>query len=501
MKLAKKSPNSNIQRNLENSNGAKKRSSLKDTLDSDFDLVFDAETQGELTFHMPEEFYNPNKKIAKIRIINIHDEVKVIEGAALKNFEAKDIKHLIEASDDVKKVVIEQVTVNDSKRLSLLYNETEDVDTDLSEAVRPILTSRKPQVINTPQPKFLKDLETKINSQFLDRPVEKNNSKQNDRTQKVLSENQAPELEGSPDYMLMSEMEKANKRLLQEKENGYSDEEFSKRGSDRRNDQRRDEEDSNIFALKAKQEALDPNDYLPDSFKDDGVDAEEATYKRQTLIRKTRKNKPNDYYYQARNHRDLFKVGNSYYEDVKAGHKSFCFTSVNAEEEQQKTVFGITAFFNYHSDLKVTIVTDSIEDTYYLKHMKGLERKTRSVLGGDFHYEYYAVDGIDIIELSEFRNIFNHLNHFTFNEFLDELLTTSGLVLWDLPEIGKLDKEKEMYFPITMVVEYVSLIVRSEENKIKDIDRMLDYYHKYNISVKGLIFSNSSDVKKVGTNG
>ena len=136
-----------------------------------------------------------------------------------------------------------------------------------------------------------------------------------------------------------------------------------------------------------------------------------------------------------------------------------------------------------------------MEDSYYLKFIKNLERKVGNVFDESFQYEYYSSDGIDIVEIKELRNIFHHIEHFAFNDFLQLLCERADITLWDLPEIKKLDRDKEMYFPMTMVVESVSLVVSTEETRLEDIEKMLDYYDKYNVKVKGIIFS--GEQKKV----
>jgi hypothetical protein len=426
---------------------------------SDFDVVLDIEKQGKLTFNMPEEFYDPNKKIAKIKILNKNNEMKVIESDALEGIKGKDIREIIESSSDVKKVVIEQVTINDAKRLSLLYSHDDDVSSDLENSVLAELNVNNPiAMLGDEGALYLKNIELSINQSFLN-----------------ISN-------------VIKLKNKDNSNLQKKTDQSFDDVS--------RNDNS-EHESGNVFDLKLKGK----NSQFVETKNEISKSHDNAVYKKQTLVRKTKKTKPNDFYYQAKNHRDLFKVGNSYYEDVKKGVKSFCFTSINAHEEQQKTVFGISAFFNYHSELNVTIVTESIEDTYYLKHIKDLKKNVKTVLNGELQFEYYSVDGIDIIELKEFRSAFNLVKDHTFSEFLEELVDDSELVLWDLPQIELLDKEKEMFFPITMIVEYVSLIVKSENNKMKDVEKMLDYYNKYNVNVKGLIYSNSERKNKLESDG
>jgi hypothetical protein len=426
---------------------------------SKFDVVSDVEKVGSLKFNMPAEFYDPDHTIAKVKIVNNSDELKVIEADELANLKGSDFRKLIEDSTDVKKVVIEQISINDAKRLSLLYNQDDDVSSDFESCVLAELNVKNPIVMLGEEGSlYLKNIEKNINANFLNI----------DRVKSIKN----GELLNTMDQM------NEDSDVIPVSNQNVS-------------------EDSNVFNLRSKEQV----DTSLDSNTDLVVQKEKAVYKKQTLVRKTKKSKPNDFYYQATNHRDLFKVGNSYYEDVKNGVKSFCFTSVDAMEEQQKTVFGISAFFNYHSELNVTIVTETLEDTYYLKHIKDLKKNVKTVLDGELEFEYYSVDGIDIIELKEFRAAFNLIKDHTFAEFLEELLDFSDLILWDLPQVQLLDKEREMFFPITMIVESASIIVKSEENKMKDVEKMLEYYSKYNVNVKGLIYSSPPNKKKLGQDG
>ena len=477
------------------------QSEQKKSLDKDFDVLLKEEKEGKLTFHMPEEFYEPNKKINKIKIINIHDEVKIIEGAALRNFHTDDIKGLIEDSEDVKKVVVEQVTTNDAKRMSLFYDSNDTVDDSYEKAVvapgeligvpkeipRVTKGKNKPkQLSNNTQndvlrlegshSDFYKRMEQKLNRFFIENKHYEQKSNHHhlfeDDLEELLSKDEF--IDEDINHLTHSLMDSFGAEEINtlDAEPGFAEPEL------------KSAEDIDISKIENNQSIIERK-------------SEDAVYRRQTLIRKVKKSKPNDFYYKAKNHKDLFKVGNSYFDDVKAGLKSFCFTSINAKTEQEKTIFGISAFFNYHSELNVTIITDSIKDSYYLEHITQPERKTRKVLDEDIHLEFYYVDGITIIEMNELKSVGNSLQKYTFSEFLEDIIKVSDLVLWDLPHIKDMDIDKETYFPITMLVENVSIIVQPENTKLNDIEHMLEYYSKYSIDVKGMILGNRPKSKRV----
>ena len=225
-----------------------------------------------------------------------------------------------------------------------------------------------------------------------------------------------------------------------------------------------------------------------------GVD-KTLSYEKHSLTRKKAKASAANYY-RVKDHMELFKVGSSYLRDYKSGVRSMGFSSYDLQKQSEKTIFGISSFFNYHHELNICIITDNIEHSFYNSMLSAFDCFQDVYTDEDIEYNFYHSDGHDFIEYHELLRVENHSSHFGMEDFIEFLLSKYDLIFWDLPSLRTMNKKRELFFPVVRSLESLTLIVEKEVTKKKDVDSLISYFEKYQVPIKGVLFSDSVVAQK-----
>ena len=59
-----------------------------------------------------------------------------------------------------------------------------------------------------------------------------------------------------------------------------------------------------------------------------------------------------------------------------------------------------------------------------------------------------------------------------------------------------MNKKRELFFPVVRSLESLTLIVEKEVTKKKDVDSLISYFEKYQVPIKGVLFSDSVVAQK-----
>ncbi|PIP96578.1 MAG: hypothetical protein COW00_19380 [Bdellovibrio sp. CG12_big_fil_rev_8_21_14_0_65_39_13] len=362
--------------------------------------------------------------------------IKIIRDTGVQTVSPKELKDIIRTSKDIKKVVVEKLSVNEASRVTLQYSPKKDEIEDHQDAA---LLSYIPetQKMSFNDDQFLENVslmefEFILNAEFF-------NPNSAFQTNKIAND-------------------KEIKLKLVKNE---------------------DESKSNWFD--------EPNE--------NGESSKRVEYEKHTLLKKKGK-QHNGYYYRAKDHVELFKTGSSYLKDFKDGEKNFSFISVGLDNVREKTVFGIASFFNYHSDCRIGIVTDHFEKSFYQQFVGELEKVERQILDEDLPFYVFEGKGFEIIELSNLKNVERKIKDHDFENFVEKMIDSYDLLLWDLPDMDSLKANKELYFPVIRVLDNISLIVSANQTKFKDIQNIIDYFKRYQIRIKGMLYHREASEKE-----
>jgi hypothetical protein len=427
----------------------------------------------EKEFKLKSEFFEKNVKLPE-HSQNEEDgpitQVKVFRDSGVDVINPKNLKQFIKENKDIKQVVVEKVSIDEATRVSLLFEPKHHASKVVSLVEEAVDRVAGVESLEEGENKELErvfsldELENLVNKEFLE---EANKIKvvptHDDLEKEKISKDSNSETPESEEGLKFKWPGK-NKKLDEAKELDQVDESV----------------ENKKVSLKLKSDSEKSN--------------KKVSYQKHTFTRKKNRS-GHGYYYRAKDHVELFKVGSSFLKDFRSGLKSFSFSSIGLKEEREKSVLGILSFFNYHEDVRICVVTQSLVDSYYSRIATKAKKREAQVFDEDLSYEFYTGDGFEVIEYSELKKIERKISAYNFEDFLDFLLDSFDIILWDLPEIEILDANKEVYFPIVRSLDNVSFIVGKNVSKISEINEMISYFKRYQIAIKGLLFSDSTKKK------
>lgn len=409
----------------------------------------------ERKFNLKSEFFEKNISLPPNKNLNNGNftQVKVFKDSGVEEIDPSNLKKVIEEATGIKQVVVEKISLDEATRISLLFEPKDHTDRasgfigeDRSRYVE-LLEEQEDELFS--KSFSVEELENLINDEFLDKGFRK----------KVIE----PIKEDS-----FEKNKKLTFKFPQEEKESIG---ISSNKSD----------DKTGITLKIKEK----NNLVEKSLK----------YEKHTLSKKGPR-KGQAYYYRAKDHVELYKIGSSYLKDFKSGVKSVSFASHGLNIEREKSVFGILSFFNYHENLNICVVTKSLENSFYEQITGGLTKREGQVFDEDLYYDFYTGEGFELIEFQELKKVERKISEYSFEEFLVQLQDSFDLILWDLPSTDILSSNKELYFPIIRSLDNVSFIVGKNKSKISEINEMVSYFRRYQVNIKGLLFS--AQAKKRG---
>ncbi len=222
---------------------------------------------------------------------------------------------------------------------------------------------------------------------------------------------------------------------------------------------------------------------------------EEQVEKPKTVAKE--KKRSNKYFYKVSNHHELFKIGSSFYEDYKAGVKSFAVSSTGYQTSQQTSILGLASFFDHKDDLKIAIVSDNLNDGAFKDIVSISKKEKLEIEDGEEPCDYYRFYGhFDFFDLENLLNFSNDESSASYDEVFDNLVDNYDLIFWDVPELYKIKKNSERYFPVIMKFESLSIIVAQSLSSSKDIKEVQNFFMGYGINLKGLLFDTKQKQKE-----
>jgi len=215
--------------------------------------------------------------------------------------------------------------------------------------------------------------------------------------------------------------------------------------------------------------------------------------------KKEKKKALSSFFYKVSNHHELFKIGNSFFEDFKRGVKSFAVSSTGYQASQQRTILGLASFLDHQSDLRIGIISDNLylgvfKELIVACNASEIQLKTcKTALEAHSFFSHF--DFIDMNHLIETGSRAGT----DYEEYLDEVVDHFDVVFWDVPELYKIQLEKEIYFPIIMRFDSLSIIVAKSATSQNEVEEIRAFFLGYGINLKGLLIDPQSENKKNDT--
>lgn len=452
---------------LEETRSQKSSSEEKSSKIADvFEMEKSMHAKGNLVFNKPEHYSEgPSEKHTKISIVDKVGEKEISRG---------ELESYITQNKKINKIVIEEVKANDVKRTNLIFDER-----------------KKPRKKWIPKSIKAATIETQLNNDFLNNTLQKTNTLKSEFEEAVALLGKKPSQKEKVIPKVEAEVidEVDFKPKSKEAEEFFADIDFGSAPNNKSEETNGVHLEDNIESKKSEKqdEAVFANLSLEEeSSKKQSV--AEVEISRHEFKRKGKKSL-SKLYYKVKNHIELFKLGDSYLRDFNRGIKSLAFNSSGIKCERERTVLGVTSFLNYNAKVTVTVVTDDLQKTLYHNFVPDLEEIKKPILNEDISYTCYATQGVEFVEFSEICDVMYQLGNTSFEEYIENFVESSDVVLWDLPELKEMDNKKEVFYPVIRSLESVSLIVKANQSKYSDLYEVKDYFEKYKVPFKGLVLA------------
>ncbi len=204
-----------------------------------------------------------------------------------------------------------------------------------------------------------------------------------------------------------------------------------------------------------------------------------------------RKKRVNKYFYKVSNHHELFKIGRSFHKDYMAGVKSFAITSTDYQSSQQNSILGLASFFDHKEDVKIAIISDNLYEGAFKDIVSICSKEKMDFLDQEVDATISSFYGhFDFIDLSVLLEISNDSSIEGYDEVFDQIVDLYDIVFWDVPELHKIQKDSEKYFPVIMKFESLSIIVAQSLTSSRHLEEVRLFFLGYGINLKGLLLDN-----------
>lgn len=211
-----------------------------------------------------------------------------------------------------------------------------------------------------------------------------------------------------------------------------------------------------------------------------------------------RRSRPNRFFYRVSNHQELFEIGKSFYDDYLSGVKSFAISSTGYQTSQQKTILGLSSFFDHKEDLfKIAIISDNLDEGAFgdivsiCKPVSNIHVDSDKAIDIRSFYDHF-----DFIDLNQILELSQNEEEGEFDSIFDRIVDSYDILFWDVPELHKIQLHSEVYFPMIMKFESLTVIVSKEISTQSEIDELKQFFLGYGINLKGLLFDDKNISKE-----
>ncbi|MFZ4712074.1 MAG: hypothetical protein ACOYL6_00045 [Bacteriovoracaceae bacterium] len=196
------------------------------------------------------------------------------------------------------------------------------------------------------------------------------------------------------------------------------------------------------------------------------------------------------YFYSVSNHCEFYQIGNSFLKDFKEGAKSFAITSTGYKAAQQRTILALASFFDHVKSMKIAIVTNQMvngafHDLVSASRPAGLILPvipSKSIAVERFYHHFDFVSFDEILKLAP-----KGTPNFEYEHSIAEFVKHYDLIFWDIPELDTLKANHNLYYPIALYFDSLSIIVSHSLSKSKEIEELQKFFTNYGVNLKGFL--------------
>lgn len=203
--------------------------------------------------------------------------------------------------------------------------------------------------------------------------------------------------------------------------------------------------------------------------------------------------KPKTIKFEFENHSELFRLGETFYQDITSGVNSFGFSSIGYEMSQKRTVVGLACYFKTKGLKNIAIIADDLGVGLYPELIKHSHPEQISCSIKQYQIDVKRIHGhSDLIHLAP---LLQTKEIETIKE-LKGLLSCYDLVLWDIPPWHKIQTSPEVYMNMIHHIQSLSLVVTPSLSSQEEVKRVHQFFSDYGVNLKGFILDSYKKKKK-----
>ncbi len=202
-----------------------------------------------------------------------------------------------------------------------------------------------------------------------------------------------------------------------------------------------------------------------------------------------KKEKLEDYLNYLINPHEIFKIGESFFEDYENGIQHFGLATTGSLKCKQRVLLELANFFHrQNSQLKIAIPTLSLATGIYSNLLSDCKRSEKILTASSSITEINFCGQFDFLSLGEILDQREGKVGKDWKNFWDRALFDYDVVLWDIPSIHEFRDSLHNLDPLLSSLENVSIIVEHQVSSIRDVDRVKNFFIGHGIDIKGLLF-------------
>ncbi len=213
-----------------------------------------------------------------------------------------------------------------------------------------------------------------------------------------------------------------------------------------------------------------------------------------------KKTKPADFFYRISNPGQMARIGQTYLEDFKNGIKSFVITSTDYKSSQQRTVLALASYFDHLYDMKILIISDTLENGVFQELMQAkkvekfkAEGVNQTIDVNRFYHHFSLVDLNQLLSINK-----DNKNSYDFEVMVETLLGEYDIVFWDTPIINTARNISRVYNQTMSYFDSLTIIVSPNVSRAGDLNGIKQYFSNMGVNIKGVLFDYPSQPQGEG---
>jgi hypothetical protein len=251
-----------------------------------------------------------------------------------------------------------------------------------------------------------------------------------------------------------------------------------------------------VFAINENEPELVTNHKTPLALQENKSNFKAIEHERLVFKQEVAREK-NSFFFRAKDGEKLYVLGDNFYKDFKSGFRHFSFANIGASESQKRSILGIASFMYYFENLRILIVTNSLNGSFYDQFNQDHNKTVTSISSyPEFEYNLLHHEGLNYLDVNEIQDK-SRSHQVKGTEYLvKKIVEDYDVVFYDLPQIVETKSQYDVYFPILQMIENVTFVVNLKGNSYSQLDDLKNFFSSYKIHLKGLIVENHHEEMK-----